>query len=69
METYSFAREFADTWGLLALVGIFLAVVIWVLRPGSSEAYRDSAQIPLRNDKPASDEDAGDKKANREAHQ
>ncbi len=50
METYETLRHFADTWVLLAMFLFFLGVVLWVLRPGSSEAYEDVAAIPLRND-------------------
>ena len=59
METYSFMREFADSWMLLFLVLFFLGVVFWVFRPGSTKEYRDTANIPFRHDdKPATDEEA-----------
>jgi len=33
---------------------IFLAVVVWAFRPGSSKVYKDTANIPFRHeDKPA----------------
>lgn len=50
METYSFLREFADSWMLLMLFSVFVAVVIWVFRPGSTATYRDTANIPFRHD-------------------
>lgn len=50
METYSFLREFADSWMLLVLFTIFVGVGFWVFRPGSSEVYRDTADIPFRHD-------------------
>ena len=54
METYSFLREFADSWMLLALFLFFIGVVVFVFRPGSSKVYRDVADIPFRHeDKPA----------------
>lgn len=54
METYSLLREFADSWMLLVLFTVFVGVVIWVFRPGSSATYRDTANIPFRHeDKPA----------------
>lgn len=54
METYSLLREFADSWMLLALFLFFAGVVFWAFRPGSSGTYRDTADIPFRNDdKPA----------------
>jgi cytochrome c oxidase cbb3-type subunit 4 len=59
METYTFLRQFADSWMLLALFTFFIAVVLWVMRPGSNKAHRDTADIPFRHeDKPATDEEA-----------
>lgn len=54
METYSLLREFADSWMLLVLFTFFVAVVIWVFRPGAGKTYEDPAGIPFRHeDKPA----------------
>lgn len=54
MDLYSLLREFADSWALLALFGLFLAVVIWAFRPGSRAVHDDISQIPFRHeDKPA----------------
>ncbi|WP_415921941.1 cbb3-type cytochrome c oxidase subunit 3 [Tateyamaria sp. SN6-1] len=50
METYSLLREFADSWMLLLLFTIFVGVFFWVMRPGSSATYRDTADIPFRHD-------------------
>ena len=60
METYSFLRELADSWALLALFAFFIGVVLWAFRPGSTKTYADVAEIPFRpDDRPAvSDEDA-----------
>ncbi|WP_158966770.1 cbb3-type cytochrome c oxidase subunit 3 [Chachezhania sediminis] len=64
MEKYTFLRQFADSWMLLALFLFFVGVVLWVLRPGSSATYRDTAAIPLRNaDKPLSSEEASNEHA------
>ena len=55
METYSLLREFADSWMLLALFGFFIGVIFWAFRPGSTDVYADTANIPFRHDdKPAS---------------
>jgi cytochrome c oxidase cbb3-type subunit IV len=55
METYSLLRQFADSWGLLALFSIFVAVMLWAFRPGSSRIHKDTADIPFRHeDRPAS---------------
>ncbi len=59
MDLYSTLRAFADSWALLFLFGFFVAVVVWVLRPGSNALHRDSADIPFRHDdKPAGDRHA-----------
>ncbi len=54
METYSFLREFADSWMLLGMFSFFIGVIIWVFRPGSTKTYRDTADIVFRHsDAPA----------------
>jgi cytochrome c oxidase cbb3-type subunit 4 len=45
---YDTARHFADSWGLLFLLGTFLVAIGWAFRPGSS--YKRQADIPFRND-------------------
>ena len=50
MQTYSFLREFADSWMLLALTLVFIGVVIWAFRPGSRKAHDDAATSIFRND-------------------
>jgi len=57
METYSLLREFADSWALLLLTGLFVGVVLWAYRPGSRAIHDDAAKSIFRNEtKPASDE-------------
>lgn len=59
METYSFMREFADSWMLLFLFLFFVGIIVWVFRPGASKEYSDTANIPFRHqDKPATDKEA-----------
>jgi len=59
METYSLLRQFADSWMLLVLFTFFVGIFVWVMRPGSTETYRDTAAIPFRHDdKPNLDEEA-----------
>ena len=50
MSAYGILREFADSWGLLALVLIFLGVVLFTFRPGSGKIHADMAKLPLRNE-------------------
>ena len=49
-DTYSFLRQLADSWVLLALVIFYLGAIVWAFRPGSRETHEDIANIPLRND-------------------
>ena len=54
MDLYSLLREFADSWAMLAIFGVFILVVLWAFRPGSRRVHEDIANIPFRHeDKPA----------------
>lgn len=54
METYSFLREFADSWMLLAMSAFFVGVIAWAFRPGKTELYEEISAIPFKHDdKPA----------------
>jgi len=56
MDTYSILRQFADSWGMLAIFAFFIGVVIWAFRPGSRKVHDYIADTPFRNeDKPAPD--------------
>ena len=50
METYSFLRELADSWGLLAMTLIFLGICVWAFRPGSRRLHEDAANSIFRNE-------------------
>jgi cytochrome c oxidase cbb3-type subunit 4 len=50
METYSLLRQFADSWMLLALTLVFLAVIFWAFRPGSRRTHDEIAASIFRND-------------------
>ena len=50
METYSFLRELADSWVLLAMFLFFVGVCIWVFRPWGKAGEIDAAGIPFRNE-------------------
>ena len=52
MDTYSFLRELADSWVLLAMFAFFLAAAIWAFWPGLNHAREDASMIPFRNDAP-----------------
>ncbi|GAB5377331.1 MAG: hypothetical protein AcusKO_37930 [Acuticoccus sp.] len=46
---YETVRGFADSWGLLLLVILFLAVILFVFRRGSTKRYEDAARIPMES--------------------
>ena len=48
---YEALRHFADSWALAALTLIFLAILVWIFRPGSRRSYRDQADIPFKYDR------------------
>ena len=50
MEHYSFLRTLADSWGVVALLVVFLGVCVWDLRPGSRPLHDDAANSIFRND-------------------
>ena len=47
---YETFRHFSDTWGLVYLVAVFVAVVLFIFRPGSGKQYEDAGKIPLKRD-------------------
>ena len=42
-ETYELLRQIADSWGLLAMACVFLALILWPFRPGARGHYQDAA--------------------------
>jgi cytochrome c oxidase cbb3-type subunit IV len=50
MELYTLLRHFADSWMLLTLFSFFIGIGLWVIRPGSTRTYADTAAIPFRNE-------------------
>lgn len=50
METYTVMRQFADSWGLLAMTLFFVGVIVFVFRPGSKKSADEAARIPLKDD-------------------
>jgi cytochrome c oxidase cbb3-type subunit IV len=49
---YDMLRHFADSWGLLYMVAIFLTVLFLIVRPGSRGRAIEAARIPLDDDLP-----------------
>lgn len=46
---YDTLRHFADSWGLVYLFFLFLAVAAYLMRPGARKRAKDAAMIPLRD--------------------
>ena len=49
-ETYKTLAEFAQTWGLVYFVAVFLIVVIYALWPSNRKKFEEAARMPLRED-------------------
>ncbi len=49
---YDMLRHFADSWGLLYMMAIFLFVVFFLLRPGAKASAVTAARIPLDDAQP-----------------
>jgi cytochrome c oxidase cbb3-type subunit 4 len=53
-SVYTITRAFADSWALLAMFSMFVGIIIFAFRPGSSKVHADIANIPFRHeDRPA----------------
>jgi cytochrome c oxidase cbb3-type subunit 4 len=50
MNTYRVLAEFAQSWGLLYFVAVFVAVVAYALWPSRKQQFDDAARMPLRED-------------------
>lgn len=44
---YEAARDFADTWGLVLLVVLFVVFIAYIFRRGATEKYKRAARIPM----------------------
>jgi cytochrome c oxidase cbb3-type subunit 4 len=49
-SSYKLVAEFAQTWGLLYFVLIFLGVLIYALNPSRRARFDEAARIPLDKD-------------------
>jgi cytochrome c oxidase cbb3-type subunit 4 len=49
-STYRVLAEFAQTWGLVYFVTVFLVVLIYALWPSRQRQFDEAARIPLRED-------------------
>ena len=49
-STYELLRQIADSWGLLAMTGIFLVLAAWPFRPGARSRNHDAANAIFKDD-------------------
>ena len=49
-QTYRALAEFAQTWGLVYFVAVFVVVLIYALWPSRQQQFDEDARIPLRED-------------------
>ena len=47
---YMFFAEFAQTWGLLYFVGVFLTVLVYALAPSRKDRFDEASRMPLQED-------------------
>ena len=50
MSTYETLSHFAQTWGLVYFVLLFLVVVAYALWPSKQKEFDEMARLPLRED-------------------
>ena len=49
-STYDTMRHLADSWGLVAMLVVFLALVLWPFRPGARDRNDDAANVIFKDD-------------------
>ena len=47
---YETLQNFADIWGMLFLVVLFVGAVAFAFRPGAKKKYDEASKIPLKED-------------------
>lgn len=58
-STYDMLRHLADSYGLVVMTVVFLALCLWPFRPGASEANRAAATMIFDANEPAGGNDDG----------
>ena len=48
-STYDALRHLADSWGLLAMLVVFLALSLWPFRPGGATRNREAAELIFKD--------------------
>ncbi len=50
--TYEALSSFAQTWGLVYFVVLFLGALTYALWPSNSDKFKEAANIPLIDEEP-----------------
>jgi cytochrome c oxidase cbb3-type subunit 4 len=49
-STYDFLRHLADSWGLLAMLAIFVVLCAWPFRPGADARNKEAAEAIFKDE-------------------
>lgn len=49
-STYDLLRHIADSWGLLAMLAVFLVLVAWPFRPGHRAKNETAARLIFKEE-------------------
>ncbi|MFV0645635.1 MAG: cbb3-type cytochrome c oxidase subunit 3 [Sphingomonadaceae bacterium] len=49
-STYEALRHLADSWGLLVMMIVFVALCLWPFRPGAASHNDDAANLIFKDD-------------------
>lgn len=49
-STYEALRHMADSWGLLAMVIVFVALCAWPFRPGAKSRNKQAAEAIFKDE-------------------
>lgn len=52
-STYDALRHLADSWGLLAMLAVFLVLVAWPFRPGQHSRNERAAKMIFKDESDA----------------
>ncbi len=49
-STYELLRQLADSWGLMAMVVVFLGLIAWPFRPGARKHSDEAATMIFKDE-------------------
>ena len=50
LSTYQAAADFAESWGLYAMVAVWIACALWPFRPGARDHNRSAAHMIFKDE-------------------